>query len=634
MRLIEEFRRRHVGRAAAVYVAVAWAATEILSFLFEKIPVFPAWADTVMALLFVLGFPVAMFLAWFFDFGPSGVKRTDPGSAVGKLTIAVSLLLLVGATAGLSLVLIPRLPGGADAAGPAGDDATGPAGADATGPAGDDAASSTGADGAARDGLLTEAPPNSVAVLPFLNLSPQEETGFFAEGVSEEILNGLAQVRSLRVASRTSSFSLRGQALDIREISQLLNVRHLVEGSVRRAGDSLRVTAQLVHAEDGYQLWSRTFDGTLADVFGFQNDIAEGVARALGEVLEEPGLGPQARTAGMTSNPEAYDRYLLARQIWRQRQEEPIRRSIELLREAVALDPAFASAWSALASANLTLPAYTQDPGEAPARAEEAAYRALALDNGQAEAHAVLGSLELARGAWIAAAARFAQAREIAPNNSTIRVWSSEFFAKTGQIERAISQIDTALELDPLYAPAMGNAGHQYASAGRLEEARVLFQKSWDLGLRAMFVWFGAYYVRLMQGHFDEAERWLEERPSIPGVEADRALLTALRQPSANTTSRAVSAVGEARAQGMGLREAVLYLSALGAVDEAFRLMEPAKDMGWIQTESLWSVWTEPLRQDPRFNPLVRALGLLDYWQLHGPPAHCSLAEGRLHCPD
>jgi hypothetical protein len=189
-----------------------------------------------------------------------------------------------------------------------------------------------------------------------------------------------------------------------------------------------------------------------------------------------------------------------------------------------------------------------------------------------------------------------------------------------------------ALEVDPLYAPALGNAGHQYASANRLEEAATMFRRSWDLGLHAMFVWFGTFYVSLMQGQFPEAEAWLEHRPVPFGGEADRALLTALRSPSPETKRRAATATLDARRSGMGVREALLYLAAVGAVDEAYDLMEPAAGAGWILTESLWSVWAEPLRRDPRFTELTRSVGLLDYWQLHGPPDRCVLKGGGLEC--
>lgn len=600
MRLIEELRRRHIGRAAALYVAVAWAATEILAFLFETIPVFPAWADTVIAVLFVLGFPVAMFLAWVFDVGRDGVERTDPASTTGRLTIVLSLLLLAAGTAGLSFLLVPRFHS-----------ASGPASA---------------------SNPSTRAPANSVAVLPFVNIGAEEEAEFFADGVSEEILNGLARVGALQVAARTSAFRFKGQNVDIRQIADTLGVRHVVEGTVRRSGDRLRVNARLVDAADGYQLWSRTFEGTLADVFAFQDDIAQGVAVALGQELGAPGLGSEARTGIRTSSTQAYDRYLQARQLWRQRQEGPIRRSIALLEEAIELDPEFSSAWAALASANLTLPSYAVDAPGAHRRAEEAAYQALSLDPGQAEAHAVLGSLEVGRGAWLAAEARYQRARALAPNNPTVRLWHSELLAKTGHLEQAIAELDVAMEVDPLYAPAIGNAGHQYAGLGRLEEAAAMFQRSWDLGLHAMFVWFGTFYVNLMQGRFDAAEAWLDARPVPYGVEADRALLEALRTPSAENRERAVEAVLAGRARGMAVREAVLYLSALDAVDEAFRLLLPAAEEGWTATESLWSVWAASVRQDPRFDELARTLDLLDFWRVQGPPIGCALETGGVRC--
>ena len=228
-------------------------------------------------------------------------------------------------------------------------------------------------------------PANSVAVLPFANLSPDPDTEYFADGVTEEILNALARVGELRVVARTSAFSFKGQNRDVREIARALGVRHVVEGSVRRAGDRLRVTAQLIEAETGYHQWSQSYEGGVSDVFAFQDSISEGVAEALGRELGVAGLGRKASAIGQSATIETYEKYLLARQVWRLRQEGPIRRSIQLLEEVVSTEPEFAAGWSALASAYLTLAAYTADAGDAWQRSAHAAQRALDLDSKQAE---------------------------------------------------------------------------------------------------------------------------------------------------------------------------------------------------------------------------------------------------------
>jgi TolB-like protein/DNA-binding winged helix-turn-helix (wHTH) protein/Tfp pilus assembly protein PilF len=476
------------------------------------------------------------------------------------------------------------------------------------------------------------APPNSVVVLPFANLGADPDTGHFADGVTEEVLNALAGVGELRVVARTSAFSFKGRDLDVREIAEALGVRHVVEGSVRRSGDRLRVTAQLIEADTGFHQWSQTYEGRVDDVFAFQENIAEGVADALGRTLGQTGLGRKVGAIGQTAHIETYDTYLLARQIWRQRQPEPIRRSIELLEEVVAAEPDFAAGWSALASACLTLAAYAAESGDAWQCSAEAAQRALALDVEQAEAHSVLATHALVQRDWVTAAKRHRRAVELAPNNSTVRLWYSELLMRLGHVAAAVEQSGIAVQLDPMYSPALGNAGHQLAVAGRLDAAAERFRRAWDLGLEAMFVWVGNFYVAVMLERYDEAGRWLDRRPTAHGVEADRALLAARRQPTVANRAALVAATLAGLDQGLELRVAAMYLAVGGATDAAFERLQRAAASDWVATESLWHPWTRPLREDQRFDALARALGMFEYWQIYGPPDACVLDSGRLQC--
>ncbi|NND57241.1 MAG: hypothetical protein HKN57_08305 [Xanthomonadales bacterium] len=604
MQLIEELRRRHVPRAAALYVAIAWGATEILVFLTDRLPFFPEWTGTVIAILFVLGFPVAMFLAWRFDFSSKGLHRTTASGTSGLVTLMLSLLILVTATAGLSYLLIPLTK----------------------------QQSTTSVEYRGSKGADVDAPQNSVAVLPFDNLGDDSEVKHFADGVTEEIINALARVEELLVIGRTSAFSFEGEDLEIGQIANRLGVSHVVEGSVRRSGKQLRVTAKLVEASSGFQRWSENFDGTISDVFKFQDSIASGVANALGETLGVSGLGGRATAIKRSKNAEIYDKYLLARQVWRQRQEGPIRRSIALLEEVVAEDPGFSAGWSALAAANLTLGSYTNESGDAGQRAMMAAQQALALDETESEAHAVLAAVALWSGNWLEAAVRHERARELAPNNSTVRLWYSEMLIKLGMVERALQEVGVALSVDPMYTPALGNAGHQMATAGRLNEASELFQRAWDLGLEAMFVWFGSYYVALMQDRYGDADLWLDRRPIPYGIEIDHALLAARQEPIEANLMRLTEKTLQGMEQGLALREAVLYLSVAEELNLLYERLLPAARSGWRATESLWSVWARPLRQDPRFNELAQELGMLNYWQVYGPPDACEFTEGTIRC--
>jgi TolB-like protein/Tfp pilus assembly protein PilF len=480
--------------------------------------------------------------------------------------------------------------------------------------------------------MTPRAPPNSVAVLPFANFGADPDTGYFADGVTEEILNALARVGELRVVARTSAFSFKGQNLEVREIAEALGMRHVDEGSVRRAGNRLRITAQLIEADTGYHQWSQSYEGRVDEVFAFQENIAEGVAEALGRTLGRAGLGGKGGAVGQTVRFETYDRYLLARQIWRQRQPEPIRRSIELFEEVVAAEPGFAAGWSGLASACLTLAAYAADAGDAWQRSAEAAQRALELDPEQAEPYSVLATHAVVRRDWIATAERHRRAVELAPNSSTVRLWYSEMLMKLGRVTAAVEQSGIAIELDPMYTPALGNAGHLLAVAGRLDAAAERFQRAWDLGVEAMFVWVGNFYVAVMQERYEEAERWLDRRPIPDGAEADRALLAARRQPTVANRGALVAATLAGLDQGMELRVAAMYLSVGGATDAAFVRLQRAAATDWVATESLWQPWTRALREDPRFDGLARDLGMFEYWQVYGPPDACTLEDGNLRC--
>jgi tetratricopeptide (TPR) repeat protein len=261
-----------------------------------------------------------------------------------------------------------------------------------------------------------------------------------------------------------------------------------------------------------------------------------------------------------------------------------------------------------------------------------AAQRALELDPAEAEAYAVLASAAVSNRSWLEAESYFREARRLSPNSPTIRLWYSEMLAKLGLLERALDEVGVALDVDPLYTPALGNAGHQLATAGRVSEAAELFQRAWDLGLEAMFVWFGNFYVAYMEERLGDAEQWLGSRPVANGIDADRALLAFGRQPDRERQASLVAATLASLDKGMDVREAAMYLAAAGAIDEAFEYLDSAADSGWIATESLWNDWTRDIRRDSRFSELVHALGMVPYWEVHGAPDGCGLENDALTC--
>jgi TolB-like protein/Tfp pilus assembly protein PilF len=310
---IRELTRRRVVQVALLYFAIAWTATEVLSFLFESIPVFPIWSKTLVALLFVLGFPVVMFLAWRFDIGPGGVKRTESASTRGKLTVAVSLLLLVASTAGLFYLIYPQVR---------------------------DQASSVA-------GAPFNPPENSIAVMSFLNMGSNPENEYFSQGVPDTILHKLANLKDLIVVARTSSFAFSEGSMDATTIGKELNVHYLLEGSVQRVGDDLRIITQLINTPDGTHVWSLDQRLVLDDVFDVQDEIALEITKALALTLRDED---RARLlANGTGSVPAYLEYLRGNFAQQSRVAERLNDALGHFSRALEFDPAYARAYVGLA---------------------------------------------------------------------------------------------------------------------------------------------------------------------------------------------------------------------------------------------------------------------------------------------
>jgi len=326
-----ELKRRNVVRVGAIYLAAAWLLAQIGDVVSQAFAA-PGWPMRVLLVLLALGLPIVLVIAWLFELTPEGVKLTREVDVETSITHATGRRLdrvLIGMIALLIVVLVAnRWWPSSTAPKPA-----------------ESAAAQAASAGAATPASSAQSE-KSVAVLPFVNLSSDPEQEYFSDGLSEEILNQLAQIAELRVTARTSSFFFKGKNEDLRVIGQQLNARYLLEGSVRKAGNELRITAQLIDALAGSHLWSRTFDRTLNDVFAIQEEIAMAVSGAMSVSLD---VGAMARTRGGTTNLEAYDKYLRARAFDRQRgTSDDLVQAAQYYREALALDPAFIRAASDL----------------------------------------------------------------------------------------------------------------------------------------------------------------------------------------------------------------------------------------------------------------------------------------------
>jgi eukaryotic-like serine/threonine-protein kinase len=320
----------------------------------------------------------------------------------------------------------------------------------------------------------------SVAVLPFVNMSRDEENEYFSDGLAEELMNMLSKIRGLRVAARTSSFHFKGKNPTIAEVGTTLNVATVLSGSVRKSANRVRISVQLVKVMDGYQLWSETFERTLDDIFAVQDEVARAVVTALpGELLiSQAGL---AASRG-TSNSDAYDAYLEGRFLWNKRTESDVRKAIKFLEHAIALDPQFAEAWVGLADSYVVLPFYSlASTRDTLPKAREAALRALELKPEFGPAHATLAYALMVDLQWADADTEFRRAISLSPEDAMAHKWYADLLMMTGRSSAALRELRRALELDPLSSSIWTIMGEWYWMEGQLDEAMAQYKKALEL---------------------------------------------------------------------------------------------------------------------------------------------------------
>jgi TolB-like protein len=592
--LFAELKRRRVFRVAGFYAVVSWVTAEVASVVFPALQL-PEWTVTFVIGLLLLGFPLAMVLAWVFDIGPGGIERTAPKEEaptrgwhhVGYLAL---LAIAMGA---LAWVLYPRIGLGPDTA---------------------------------RD---------SIAVLPFEDLSQARDQEYFSDGISEELLNMLAQVPDLQVASRTSSFAYRGQNIDIRDVGRQLGVDTVLEGTVRKAGEQVRITAQLIDSSTGYHLWSNTYNRELKDIFAVQDEIAREIVAAL---QVELGTGGEevipARAAPPTSDMEAYQIYLQARHQWKRRGEASIARSISLLESATGKDPDFARAWAGLAAAYVVYPGYAQED-QAPwnERASDAARRALSVDPNIGEAHAVLAEIDFMNRNWADAEAGFFFATNLDPTDPTARHWYSILLRSAGRLSASVEQGEEALRLDPTSPVLSFNLSETYMALGYDDQAERYLQSARDLGFHEGPSGIGAV-LALRQGNLEEMRSLVEDNVEEAGADpaiTDLFMAAASDDKALAELEAAVDAAGDA----LGGRRSMLPMLILsGRSEEALELMDEitrdAPDA--LELGLLWIPEAAEIRRDPRFGEIMKRVGLVDYWKQYGPPDDCRLDGEDLRC--
>jgi len=476
---------------------------------------------------------------------------------------------------------------------------------------------------------------NSIAVLPFVNLSDNAENDYFCDGISEELIGLLARVHPLKVVARTSSFEFKDKGSDVRRIAEQLGVENVLEGSVRLAGNHIRVSAQLIDASTGYHLWADTFDTRFEDVFTVQDQIAGAIVKALKVSLDvDDGVpGITDRTAP-TADMAAYRSYLQGLYHWKRRGEPAIRKSIDLFKAAIARDPGFAQPYQALATAYLVLPFYSSESrADAFARAEAAARKALELDPSLGQAHAVLAFTSLNRWNWPAAYHEFRLAFAAAPNDPTTHQWYSEFLSYVGNIDASVAEALRARELDPVSPVINDRLGVAYLWSGEYELAAEQFRIASELGFNRIS--YNQAYILLLlhNGQIDEAVTLYETILGKLGLDTGwvRPVAEATRDPA--RVPGALEVVAQARAHGT-LPDAMVFYAAvlLKQPDLAFTTAENLLEDRSLTVEFLFSQEAAELRHDSRFPPLLAKIGLDAYWDQHGWPTFCKPQSGAVVC--
>jgi len=572
-----ELRRRNVYKVAIAYAVVAWLLMQVASQIFPFFDI-PNWAVRLVVLLLIIGFPVALILAWAFEVTPEGIKRTEFADELPKKSARSHAWIYVVVVAGAisaSLFFFGRYTA------------------------------------TSKQSALTEAPAKSIAVLPFENLSGNPENAYFTDGIQEEILMRLAKIADLKVVSRTSTVRYKRSPGSLREIATQLGVTNVLEGSVQRTADRVHVNVQLIKAASDTHLWAEAYDRKLTDIFAVESEIAKTIADTLQAKLT--GSEKHAIAARPTENTEAHQLYLKGRFFWNKRTGNDLKKSIDYFNQAIAADPKYALAYAGVAEAYAVLPTYAGGtPQECYPKAEAAAKRALALDETVAEAHNALGEVFLFYDFDFARSIReFQRAIELKPNYASAHQWyGNDLLVPLGRFDEAIAEVKRALELDPLSLIINEDLGNTYYSARRYDEAIEQLTKTLELDSSFYYAHWSLGVAFEAKGTLDAA---IEEYQKARALNDDPFVLALLGHAYASSGNEAealkiLDQLKELSKQRYvtAYNFAIVYLG-LGDKEEALRWLQKSYqdragyDIATIKVDP----FLDPLRGDPRFEELV-----------------------------
>jgi len=606
MSFYDELKRRNVVRVGLAYAIAGWVLLQVADLVLTNIEA-PSWVIKALMLFVLLGFIAAVVIAWAYEITPEGIKRESEVDRSQSITghtgkkldrIIIGFLLLAVAVLLFERSMSPPVA--------------------APGPVADDTAAPVSQAG--KDPVQEDLPPGepSIAVLPFTDMSPEQDQAYFSDGISEELLNVLVGVKGLKVASRTSSFAYKGSQESLAEIASELKVDHVLEGSVRKAGNRVRITAQLIDANTDRHLWSETFDRELVDIFAIQDEIAKAIVAALSAELGIQKDTPTVSVAKATENLDAYELYLQARSLFLARRH--MEESIALYERAVTLDPEFARAWEGLAAVYSVVESWGFTGRDWDSLAIQAAERALELDPGLSTPWAVMGQIAYNNSDHVTGMAHLDRSILLDPNNATSYLWRGLDYSTLGFQRESMADLKRCLEIDPAYVNCMRHLALT---------AMILNENELALSLFPQVVVYG---FTVLNYHLQYLPRFM----SLGDRLVTTLLLYSMFGPDSGFPFNAVLDAMEfpERDHSRGLEKLLNWMEKTGrapgslpvlmAVFKAYHLVEADPN----QNRWVWLKESTGFRTSKYFAPTMIKIGAPAYWREKGFPPGCRPLAG------
>jgi TolB-like protein/Tfp pilus assembly protein PilF len=584
MSFFAELKRRNVVRVGIAYIVIGWLLAQVAEFAFENFGA-PEWVLKTFVVVLLLGLPLVLLFAWAFELTPEGVKREkdvdrsqsitpQTGQKLNRLIFVVMALAI--AYFALDKFVLSDMP--------------------TTRPETTSAA-------------VSAEPQRSIAVLPFVDMSPAKDQEYFTDGLTENLLNALAQLRELRVAGRTSSFAFKNRNEDLREIGEQLDVAHILEGSVQKSGVQIRITAQLINAEDGYHLWSQTYDRTLDDIFAVQDEIAEEVAKAMRVTLL--GHDAEVQRSHSQSATSAYNEYLKGHHEALRGNMPGHEQALVHFEQALQQDPNLALAWAGQSMSQAYITGFADtDFSAGYEEARRSALRALELDPDLPEGYMALSSVQQSLDwDWAAAEASLRRALELRPGDAAIQLELASLKVIRGRRDEAYADIQKVVERDPLNWNAQRWLARAYAARGQFDEALRIFDRleAEDPSRTALYWARGSMWLR--QGEYERAmQEFAKERFDF--LELTGKAIAHHHLGQRDEAVAALQALISTMGESSSFQIAAVYAqwgdadNAMSWLERGYVIRDPG--LSFLRATHVF----DPIQDDPRFKAFLKKMNL------------------------